>query len=64
MADSLRLQQQAGDVVVLGSVADEQIDFRHKALEHLCGRARTSGINRSQHAGLAIFGLLGVLSFH
>src|SRR5205807_9167646 len=61
MAYSPRLQQHAGDVVVLWRVSDEEIEFGHQTLEHLCGRARTSGINRSQHADLAIFGLTGVL---
>ena len=32
-----RLQQQTRYVVMLGSVADEQVEFRHEPLEHLVG---------------------------
>jgi hypothetical protein len=41
-------QQHAGDVVVLRSVADEEIYFGHEALEHFGGLDRLPGFNRSQ----------------
>jgi hypothetical protein len=46
--EAFGFQQHAGDVVVLRSVADEQIDFGHQALEHFRGFDRFAGFNRGQ----------------
>jgi len=62
--EALGFQQQAGDVVVLRRVADEQVDFGHEALEHLGGFDRLAGFDRGQQARLAVFRLLGVFRFH
>ncbi len=62
--EALGFQQQAGDVVVLGSVADEEVDFGHEALEHLGGLDRFAGFDRGQQAGFAVFVLAGVFGFH
>jgi len=35
--EALGFQQHAGDVIMLRSVADEEIDLRHEALEHFGG---------------------------
>jgi hypothetical protein len=57
-------QQHAGDVVVLRSVADEQIDFGHQALEHFRGLDRFAGFDRGQQTRLAVVFLAGVFGFH
>jgi hypothetical protein len=48
LLEVLGFQQQAGDVVVLRRVADEQIDFGHEALEHFGGLDRFSGFDGGQ----------------
>ncbi len=43
----LRFQHHAGDVVVLRSIADEEIDLGHQALEHFGGLDQFSGFDRA-----------------
>jgi len=45
--EAFGFQQHAGDIVVLGSIADEEIEFRHQALEHFGWFESFSRLNRS-----------------
>ena len=64
LLEAFGFQQQAGDIIVLWSVADEQVDFGHEALQHLGRLDRFSGFDRGQQTLLAVFRLLGVFRFH
>ena len=64
LLEVLGFQQQAGDVVVLRRVADEEVDFGHEALEHFGRFDRLPSSDRGQQARFAVFRLLGIFRFH
>jgi hypothetical protein len=64
LLEALGFQQHAGHVVVLGSVADEEIEFGHETLEHFAGLEGLSRFNRSQQARFAVLFLARVLGLH
>jgi len=64
LQEAFGLQQHASDVVVLGGIANEKIEFGHEALEHFCGRDGLSRFNRAQQAPLPVFILAGVFGLH
>jgi hypothetical protein len=57
-------QQHAGDIVVLGSIADEEIEFGHEALEQFGWLESFSRFNRAQQSRLSVFFLASVFGLH
>ena len=58
------LQQHARDIVMLGSVADEEIELGHEALEQFARLESFSRFDRAQQSRLAIFFLARVFGLH